>query len=47
MIATLVLLVFSVIQTAPPLSPPERAIVEHVDAHNADALALLGQTLRG
>ncbi len=40
MISTVVLLVLSVIQAA-SLTPPERAIVEHVDAHNADALALL------
>ncbi len=41
MFPTLVLLVLSVIQTAASLAPPERAIAEHVDAHNAEALALL------
>ncbi len=40
MISTVVLLVLSVIQAA-SLTPPERAIVEHVDAHDAEALALL------
>ncbi len=41
MFPTLVLLVLGVIQTGASLTPPERAIVEHVDAQNAEALALL------
>ena len=40
-VATLVLSAFVSAQSAAPLAPPERTIVQHIDAHTADAIALL------